>query len=244
MMSGFLIWSALGMGFAGSFHCMGMCGPLALSITMPGKAGQSQFAAAGYFLGKTFTYGLLGLVFGFFGQQLRLAGMQQALSVTMGISMLLFVFLTIAKPSLFHQNKFTNWVNSRLTPIFSYLFKQRQGAITPVVFGMLNGLLPCGLVYFGLTAAIATGNAYQSSLFMLLFGLGTMPVMFAFLFLSRQFGYRFRLFFLRSTPYVMALLGVVLVLRGLDLGIPYVSPVLESLSLAPDRHTEVLGCHP
>jgi len=244
MMSGFLIWSALGIGFAGSFHCMGMCGPLAMGITMPGKAGQTPFASIGYFVGKTFTYGLLGLIFGFFGQQFKLAGMQQALSVTMGILMLLFVLFTIAKPALFHQNKFTNWVNNRLTPVFSILFKQRNGVGTPVLFGMLNGLLPCGLVYFGLTAAIATGDVYQSAVFMLLFGLGTMPVMFVFLFLSRQFGYRFRLFFLRATPYVMALLGVVLVLRGLDLGIPYISPVLESLSLAPDRHGEIIKCHP
>ncbi len=243
-MNSFLILTAIGMGFAGSFHCMGMCGPIALSITLPDNGHRSRFTTMGYFIGKTLTYGILGLVFGFFGQQLILSGMQQALSVTIGGLMLFFVLLTMLKPVLFHQNKWTLWINKQLLPLFGILLNRKGGFSTALLLGLLNGLLPCGLVYFGLTAAVATGNAIHATLFMLLFGAGTMPVMFAFLFLSRQFGYRFRSILLRSTPYLMAVLGVVLVLRGLDLGIPYVSPLLESLALAPDRHAEAIGCHP
>lgn len=244
MMSSFLILSALGMGFAGSFHCMGMCGPIALSITLPEKQHRFSFTTLGYFTGKTLTYGLLGIIFGFFGQQLKLAGLQQSVSIVLGSLMLLFVIVTVFKPILFHQNKATLWINQQLTPFFGILLRRKGTFATSLILGLLNGLLPCGLVYLGLTAAVATGDALQAGLFMLLFGTGTLPVMLSFLFLSRQFGYRFRSILLRSTPYFMAVLGIVLVLRGLDLGIPYVSPLLESLSLAPDRHAEAIGCHP
>lgn len=246
MLSTPIILSALILGFAGSFHCMGMCGPIALSFTMPGPAqrqgAMKPLGIALYFAGKTLTYGLLGLVFGFFGHQLVLAGFQQTLSIIAGIAMMLLVAITLFKPRLFHQNALTDQVNNRLIPVFGKLL-QAPGRFTPLWLGLFNGLLPCGLVYLGITAAVATGHPASAFVFMLVFGLGTTPVMFAFLLASRQFGYTFRLAVRRATPVIMTTVGIVLILRGLNLGIPYVSPMLDSLQVLGGAGSKAVGCH-
>lgn len=246
MMTATILLSAFVLGFAGSFHCMGMCGPLAISFTMPGLqqgGGASRVSVIVlYFVGKTLTYAVLGGLFGFFGQQLILAGFQQALSLVTGIAMILFVLVTLFKPSIFHQNLLTDKVSNGLIPLFGKLLKN-PGKLTPFWLGLLNGLLPCGLVYLGITAAVATGHAATAFVYMLVFGLGTMPVMFAFLLASRQFGYSFRLLVRKAAPVMMLLVGVVLVLRGLHLGIPYISPLPDSLQVLGGAGEEAVGCH-
>ena len=245
-MSPFLIYSALLLGFAGSFHCLGMCGPVALS--MAGRYNQEQpskrlIGYLLYFSGKTITYAILGLLFGVFGHGLVLAGFQQGLSVVMGSVMLLLVFMSIFKTAWFHSNKATVYLQNKLVPAFGLLLRQRS-FITPYFIGMLNGLLPCGLVYIGLTAAVSTGHFFQAATYMLLFGLGTIPVMLLFVIFTGQLSYSWRLRLRQVTPVLMALVGTILVLRGLDLGIPYISPLLDSLMLAGERGTEAVNCHP
>ncbi|HSK13889.1 MAG TPA: sulfite exporter TauE/SafE family protein [Phnomibacter sp.] len=235
--------SAFLLGFAGSFHCMGMCGPIALGISGRGASGIGWLHHLLYFIGKTFTYTLLGLVFGIFGQGLVLAGLQQALSITMGGIMLLLVAVSLFRASWFHQNVLTLWVQDHLLPIFGRLL-HRHGLSSSMGLGMLNGLLPCGLVYIGLTAAVATGMAWYAAWYMLVFGLGTIPVMFSFLVFTRQLGYQWRVRLRQLTPVLMAVVGTILVLRGMNLGIPYLSPLMDALSLTGDRGAEAAGCHP
>lgn len=232
------------MGFAGSFHCLGMCGPIAMGISGRNTLISSKLTHHFlYFFGKTTTYGLLGLIFGFFGQGLVLAGWQQALSIIMGAIMLGLVFISIFKSPWLHHNKFTNWFQNKLITTFGHLFK-RPGLFSTFLLGLLNGLLPCGLVYIGLTAAVATGSAMVSAMYMLVFGLGTMPVMLAFLIFTQRVSYTMRLKLSKVTPVLMALVGTLLILRGLDLGIPYVSPFVDSLMLIGDRGDEAEACHP
>jgi uncharacterized protein len=246
-MSPFLLYSALLLGFAGSFHCIGMCGPIALSISgRPGAGanmGRKMLEYLAYFFGKTVTYGAMGLVFGLLGQGFVIAGFQQVLSVMMGSVMLLLVLVSLVKTSWFHSNKATAYLQNKLIPAFGYLLK-RPGSFTPLLLGLLNGLLPCGLVYIGLTAAVATGSAVQAAMYMLLFGTGTIPIMLAFTVFTGQIGFTWRTKIRQLTPVLMALMGTILVLRGLNLGIPYISPLLDSLMIQGDRGAEAAGCHP
>jgi uncharacterized protein len=243
-MSPVIYFSALILGFAGSFHCLGMCGPIALSISGRNANYPNRFFPhLLYFTGKTATYGLMGLLFGLFGQGLVLAGWQQGLSIAMGVIMLLLVLVSLFKAPWFHQNPATTWLQNKLVPVFGMLFR-RQGISTSFFLGLLNGLLPCGLVYIGLTAAVATGNAVSAGLFMVVFGLGTMPVMLAFLIFTRQLSYNLRTKLRQLTPALMTIVGTILILRGLDLGIPYISPLLDSLMITSGRGAEVVPCHP
>lgn len=240
----FLIISALLLGFAGSFHCLGMCGPIALGISGRSLHGKVQLVNyLLYFSGKTITYGLMGLLFGLFGQGLVLAGFQQGLSVMMGAIMLLLVLVSFIKSPWFHQNPLMLWLQNKLIPAFGILFR-RQQVFSSLYLGLLNGLLPCGLVYIGLTAAVATGNALQAGFYMVLFGLGTMPVMLFFLIFTQQVGYNWRTRLRSLTPVLMTVVGTILILRGLDLGIPYISPMLDSLMITTARGAEAVPCHP
>ena len=99
-------------------------------------------------------------------------------------------------------------------------------------------------MYIGLTASVATGNAMQAALYMILFGAGTIPVMLAFTVFTGQLGFTWRTRIRQLTPVLMALMGTILVLRGLNLGIPYISPLLDSLMIQGDKGAEAVGCHP
>ncbi len=243
-MSPLIYISAWVLGFAGSFHCLGMCGPVALSISARQADGDNRFLQnLLYFGGKTTTYGLLGLLFGLFGQGLVMAGWQQGLSIAMGGLMLLLVVVSVFKSPWFHQNPATNWMQNKLVPAFGALFG-RRGPFATFLLGLLNGLLPCGLVYIGITAAIATGNALNAGLYMVMFGLGTMPMMLAFLIFSRQLSFNWRNRLRRLTPALMVIVGTILILRGLDLGIPYISPLLDSLMITAGPGKEAVPCHP
>jgi uncharacterized protein len=108
----------------------------------------------------------------------------------------------------------------------------------------LNGLLPCGLVYIGLSAAVATGNTINAAMYMGLFGLATVPVMLSFMIFSGQFTLALRNQLNKVAPVLIGVMGMILVLRGLNLGIPYLSPVIDALMLPADRSLEAVGCHP
>jgi sulfite exporter TauE/SafE len=243
-MSTVVFLSAFILGLGGSFHCMGMCGPLALSITLP-SAGQKAgfFSYSQYFLGKTLTYTLLGLIFGFFGKQIALAGWQQGLSVFGGVFMILLALFSVAKPAAFHQNALTEKLNQFILPFFGKVLQQKSSLFAPFWMGLLNGLLPCGLVYIGLAGAVATAEPLSAALFMLVFGVGTMPVLLMFLVVSGNLGYAFRINLKKATPVIMSVMGVLLILRGLDLGIPFISPLSDALALPVSRSGEAVGCH-
>jgi len=238
MMQTILI-SAFILGFTGSFHCVGMCSPIALSI--PAKNKQTKFISTSlYLIGKTITYTLLGFIFGLFGRQLMIAGLQQWLSITTGILLLFVVVVMLINARWYHENKITGWISTKLLPMFRIVLKS-PGNITPFWMGMLNGLLPCGLVYLGIIGSLATGSAWQGGLFMLVFGLGTSPVMLSFLLMAKQFDFNYRHRLQKLAPLFISLVAVILILRGLNLGILYLSSSLRSLSGI--TNTDAINCH-
>lgn len=232
-----MLWigSAIFIGLAGSLHCVGMCGPLMLAL--PGSKQMTARFVAGrglYHLGRTVSYSLLGLMLGLFGEGVSFIGMQRGLSILLAIALLLALFI----PSW--ENKLTQ------IPLFKKVFgmlrnslgKALQNQNLPTLFntGILNGFLPCGMVYLALAGALVLPFWWQSVAFMALFGLGTWPATMALTlagnFIPREQINRFR-------PLVQAaaiVLIILLMVRGLDLGIPYLSPSGEGVGELEECH--------
>ncbi|MCT4589423.1 MAG: sulfite exporter TauE/SafE family protein [Carboxylicivirga sp.] len=224
-------------GFLGSLHCVGMCGPLALALPLPtNTVTQKATGALLYNIGRAFTYGLLGLIFGLLGAGLKLSGIQQWVSIACGVIMILSVIL----PGVVKVPKSTNKVSSS---IYSTLKKKigdslnRKKLSNLLVIGVLNGFLPCGLVYVAITRAITTESINDSILFMIAFGFGTLPLMFAVAYFANIIKSRFLHKLRKAIPIFIIILGLLFILRGMNLGIPYISPEFQ------EETQEVKCCH-
>jgi len=215
-------------GFAGSLHCAGMCGPLVLAMpAMPGKFGSHLASKLVYNAGRITTYTILGALFGLFGQVLGLAGFQRWVSIIAGAVILASLLalpwrnttLLIARP----VNMLKVWLGRLL---------KARSIPAQFSFGVLNGLLPCGLVYIACAAAAATGSLRDGMQYMALFGLGTLPMMLGLGFAGRMLHVQLQRRLQKFIPIGLGAMAALLILRGLGLGIPYLSPQLDSLSPA------------
>lgn len=219
--------AALSLGFLGSFHCVGMCGPIALVIPVKRTSAYSVFTGAlVYNGGRIFTYGIMGFLFGLLGQGFVFAGWQNILSVSLGLLILLLIAmprLTILKLHIAPLMSLLEKLKSAIRKLFGV---HTLGSL--FLIGLLNGLLPCGLVYLGIAGSIATGDAYKGALFMVVFGLGTVPAMLVITLIRDFIGIRFREKIRKAVPLFAVAMALLLILRGLNLGIPYLSPTVES----------------
>ena len=213
---------AIFLGLLGSLHCAAMCGPLMLAL--PVTAGQPARFFLGrmiYQLGRVTTYGLLGLVAGLIGKSIFLAGCQRWLSIALGIVILVGFFVSkkvaVSAPVVRLVAMLKTAMSAQL---------QRRNFRSLGLLGMLNGLLPCGLVYVALAGAVARGSLGQALVFMLLFGLGTLPMLLAISLSGKLFPVAWRQKLRGAIPAGVCVLALLLILRGLALGIPYVSPAL------------------
>lgn len=229
--------AAISLGFFGSFHCIGMCGPIALAIPIYGRGGfYKTVSILLYNSGRIVTYSLLGVFFGLVGQGFALAGLQQILSVTLGVLILLALLLPqqmVLKYSL--TNKFFNLFTILKSKLANQLAKKELSSL--FVLGALNGLLPCGLVYIAIAASIASTSVLHAALFMAFFGLATVPLMFSISYFSNLISIWFRNKIRKTIPYIIATMAILLIVRGLNLNIPY---------LSPERNTETgyfSSCH-
>ncbi|WP_158561178.1 sulfite exporter TauE/SafE family protein [Emticicia sp. C21] len=181
-----MLYSALILGLAGSLHCMGMCGPI--SMLLPGdksKRGRYIVGRLIYNLGRIVTYSILGLLIGLLGEQIVLFTSQKVLFIIVGTLILLaFVLPKSWLKSLDvlpYASRLNNFIKSSLS-----VFYKKHTLFAQLVFGILNGILPCGLVYAALSGAFLMSEVWESALFMILFGLGTLPMMLGFAFLGNS----------------------------------------------------------
>lgn len=230
-----LLVSAWVLGLMGSFHCAGMCGPIALSLPLRGtNMFQKLLGGTLYNLGRTLTYGIMGAFFGLIGQGFHFLGFQQWVSILMGSLMILSVFV----PALFSKFKTSNndFITGKLRSAIARLFTKRSyGGL--FLIGLLNGLLPCGLVYLAIAGAIGTSGILEGVLFMVTFGLGTLPMLLFISLLGNVISLGIRNKINKMIPYLVVLIGLLFLLRGLSLGIPYISPPKAKLN--PEVHMKV-----
>lgn len=217
------LWTAFALGLVGSLHCAGMCGPLVLALPVaPGRWGMHLTGKLAYHAGRILTYATLGLLFGGLGQLLGLAGWQRWISVATGTAIL----LGLSAWPLRHTTGFIARPVGFLKAILGRLLRQHR-LPAQFAFGAVNGLLPCGLVYWAGAAATTTGDALGGARYMTLFGLGTVPMMLGLALAGRLLHLRLQRHLRQLVPVSFGLLAALLILRGLNLGIPYVSPHID-----------------
>lgn len=234
-----LFWTAFLFGLVGSFHCIGMCGPIAMTISQKGGQASNFFLNRLFYnLGRTTVYTLLGVIFGLFGQTLQLFGLQQIVSVISGVLILAFIFL----PKYFSHTNVIQQESNRLV----HQVKQQLGKYlhkntfkTNYLLGFFNGLLPCGLVYMAVIGAISQGSLIYSALYMAVFGLGTFPVFFVLFYSREMLSTSVKQFFSNYTQHITIIVACLFIVRGLGLGIPYLSPKME----VHEEKVEVSCCH-
>lgn len=217
-MSATVLIASLVLGFGGSLHCLGMCGPLALSVPY-NKSGPSKgLSLFCYYLAKALAYGSMGAVLGLFGKGIMLMNWQQGLSVVAGIFILLWACFPVLKP---RSGSFL--LQRQLADVYKKL-QQKPKLWHYLIMGFLNGLLPCGLVYTALATASVTGSAAGGFTAMFLFGLGTAPMLIILVLLKNKISFRLKQK-LKPLPVILSVaIGLLLILRGMNLGIPYTSP--------------------
>jgi len=222
------LFTAFAIGALGSFHCIGMCGPIALALPVRREAStQRLLGSLLYNSGRISTYALIGAFFGLLGQGFAMAGFQQGISIVLGV----LVIVVVALPAAFVHKLSPNHVIAKgIAKVKMRMQKLFSVRSYPSMFfiGSLNGLLPCGLVYLGVAGATAMGNPGEGALYMLLFGLGTWPVMVMVSFFGNWIGIGVRNRIKSAMPVLIMLMGIFFILRGLSLDIPYISPAISS----------------
>ena len=233
-----MLWSAVIFGLLGSLHCIGMCGPIAFMLPVDrSHSSKKVFQIMSYHVGRLLSYGLIGLIFGLIGKSLYIFGLQQQLSVVIGISMIIVV-LTPAQT--FNRYNFSRPVYRIVSRLKTGLGKalNKRTADTFLTIGFLNGFLPCGLVYMAVFAAIAMQDVTLGVFYMVLFGLGTIPLMTSAIYLGKFLNTSIKQRIQRAIPIFVVIIGLIFIFRGLGLGIPYLSPapVVEMATNAIDCH--------
>jgi len=233
-----MLFSAFVLGLLGSFHCVGMCGPIAFMLPVDRTNTYKKVSQITiYHVGRLLAYSLIGLIFGLIGKSLYIFGFQQQLSILIGVLMIVIVLIP---QSTFNKYNFSKPIYKVISKVKSSLGSalKKKTADTFLTIGFLNGFLPCGLVYMALFAAIAGGNALNGSLYMAVFGLGTIPLMTTAIYFGQFLKGSARQKIQQAIPVFVVLIGVLFILRGLGLGIPYISPapVNEIVSGAINCH--------
>lgn len=220
------VWTAFVFGLLSSVHCAGMCGPIALSL--PGKSNSNAQFLLGrilYNTGRLTTYTLAGFLIGILGKGISIAGYQQSLSIAIGILLLLTAVFSVNPESITQKVYWMRGFYTFITDKLGALLK-KPGAFSYYTIGVLNGFLPCGVVYIALLGGLAAGGVLESGLYMLVFGLGTFPMMLALSLAGGMVQMKFSKALRKAMPFAIGFFAVLLILRGLNLGIPYVSPQL------------------
>jgi uncharacterized protein len=220
------LWTAFLLGLAGSLHCAGMCGPLVLALAKarPRTVHESTGRVC-YHLGRVASYCVLGLMLGFLGQLVAPAGFQRWLSITLGVVLLAALWVASKVSLAAPVWKWVAWLKGSMRALL-----QKDSLASQATMGALNGLLPCGLVYVAAAGATAAGNPLTGATYMALFGLGTWPMMLGIHFAGQRLPLPSRLSLGSVTRVAVVLMATLLILRGLELGIPFVSPDLSSAS--------------
>jgi len=184
------ILTIISIAFLGSFgHCIGMCGGIVVAYSTikiePASSKVSKSVAhLLYNFGRVLTYTILGAMFGYLG------GVATFSNVANG-SMLIFagVVMILAGLSLMGKIKFLTLIEHSFSSsnVYKKAFKSvlnSKSNLSFFILGMLNGLLPCGFVYFFAITAAATADPLWGALVMFIFGVSTIPAMFSLGFLS------------------------------------------------------------
>ncbi|WP_396218266.1 sulfite exporter TauE/SafE family protein [Flavobacterium sp.] len=226
-----MLYSALIFGFISSLHCVGMCGPIAMMLPIDqNNSFKKWIQIATYQLGRVVAYASLGLLFGVLGSGFFFAGFQQQLSILVGVLMILIAIIPEKKLAQYNFSKPIYKLISTVKTQLGLQFKNKSYK-SLFLIGLFNGYLPCGMVYVALFGAMAMNHVFLGSLYMILFGLGTIPLMAVVVNFFKSTSFTFYAKFQKAIPVLMILMGILFIVRGFGLNIPYVSPSSMNLHI-------------
>lgn len=219
------LYFAFFMGLFGSIHCAVMCGPLLLAIQgsqeLTWKIALNKLF---YQVGRILTYGIFGIVLGLVGKIASIQGWQMGLSLFTGIILLIIGLVQLFK---IKNEGFIKLQMRFVQPIAKIMGRWLYRPGGSFFAGVLNGILPCGMLYMAAAAAMNTSSNLTSFYFMIMFGLGTLPLLLVFSFLGNFIRTYFKMNFSKWLPFLYILMGIWFLLRGANLDIPYLSPLLH-----------------
>ena len=233
-----MLWTALLFGLLGSFHCIGMCGPIAFMLPVSRDSEIKKiFQVLLYHAGRLLAYSTIGLAFGIVGKTLDLFGLQQQLSILTGVVMISIILLPAVKFFNFNISGHVTAIIGKIKSSMGGLLKKRSPDMFFTI-GVLNGFLPCGLVYLAVFGALATGGTWEGGLYMLLFGIGTIPLMTSVVYSRGLIKPVIRNKVRKLIPVFVVIIGMMFIIRGMGLGIPYLSPAPVT-----EKITAEYSCH-
>lgn len=211
-------------GLLGSLHCVGMCGPIAFMLPVDRTNSVKKISQiATYHFGRLLAYSIIGFIFGSVGKSLYIFGLQQQLTISIGVVMIALVLIPYKTLGKYNLSRPLNRLISKIKSSLGQALKKKT-ADTFLTIGFLNGFLPCGLVYMAVFGAVATGSLFNGSVYMILFGLGTIPLMTTAIYLGKFINSTIKQRIQKAIPVFVIIIGILFILRGLGLGIPYLSP--------------------
>jgi uncharacterized protein len=215
------------LGFLGSFHCVGMCGPIALALPGSDNNFKLIFGRTLYNLGRIVSYSILGLLAGILGWGIALSGYQQYFSILLGVLLLVSAILSLFGKKIISTNVQMSYYWLWFKTQFSKILKSNH-FFSMLLVGFLNGFLPCGFVYIALVGALATASMQNAISYMFFFGLGTFPIMFITSLAGKFIPLQIRQFITKYSFIIIMAFGSLLIIRGLNLDIPYLSPKVDA----------------
>ncbi|MEZ4792625.1 MAG: sulfite exporter TauE/SafE family protein [Gelidibacter sp.] len=233
-----MLWSAFIFGILGSFHCVGMCGPIAFMLPVDRSNSIKKVSQIStYHIGRLLAYSSIGLVFGLIGKNLYIFGLQQQLSIIIGVLMIVVVLLPY---KIFNKYNLSKPLHKMISKVKSSLGTalKKKSADTFLTIGFLNGFLPCGLVYMAVFGSLVSASITEGVLYMMLFGLGTVPLMTTAIYVGKFLNATIKQRIQKAIPVFVIIIGALFILRGLGLGIPYISPE-PVVEIASSR----MSCH-
>lgn len=239
-----ILFYGLILGITSNLHCIGMCGPIAMAIPVNRTSNWTILSGIlQYNFGRIFTYSILGALIGSIGLTFNTLGVLQWLSIITGVFLILFAWRKWLSTIFFTKLPLPgihSFVSKRLGKVF-----KSQSPFKLVIFGLINGLLPCGMVYFGLMNALLAGSPLTSSYAMIAFGIGTLPSMIAVGFAANRINSSMRQKMNKVVPYLLTIVGLLIVLRGMNLDIPYLSPKVNITKTGKTKEpkVEMSCCH-
>jgi sulfite exporter TauE/SafE len=244
IITGFII------GLTSNLHCIGMCGPIAMAIPVDRSSNAKMlFGALQYNFGRVLVYAILGAIVGSIGLTFNTFGILQWMSIVAGVLLIVYAWRKYLSSIIVAKVPGVN-ITSTLNKLLGKVIRSNSPAKL-LFLGALNGLLPCGMVFFALSNAILTGEIMSSALAMAAFGVGTLPAMIAVTFASNKVSASMRSKFNKAVPYMLTIVGLLIVLRGMNLNIPFISPKLnfteqvanDNESDQPQQEVEMSCCH-
>ncbi|NJN50054.1 MAG: sulfite exporter TauE/SafE family protein [Polaribacter sp.] len=218
-----MLYTALLLGLFGSLHCVGMCSPIALLL--PVNKQNKQLAiiqVLAYNFGRIVTYACIGIIFGLLGKTFSLLISQQLVSIFIGIIMILAIIF----PKILSKLKIGSFYTRMILKVKNKLAIALQSTSKNTFFtiGLLNGFLPCGLVYMAILTSLTATNAFHGGFLMMAFGLGTIPLMMLVTFANQLMPKTMFQKLRTAIPVFVVIVGFLFILRGLGLNIPFISP--------------------